>query len=199
MEVGSRNVNGSLRPIIERSSPADYIGVDIENGPGVDMICDADKLVDVFGSNKFDLVVSMEMLEHVKDWQKVISNIKKACNPGGVILITTRSYGFHYHAYPYDFWRYEMNDMKEIFNDCEILALESDGSLPGVFIKAKKPSDFQENNLLNYGLYSMITNKRIPKIEDKDFRCKHYRQTIMRLKTSGFIDQCMISVGKHLS
>jgi hypothetical protein len=77
------------------------------------------------------------------------------------IYITTRSYGFPYHAYPYDFWRYEIEDMKKIFSDFEIIKLIKDHEAPGVFLKAKKTS--------NTALYSMILGKRttlIPKLSD---------------------------------
>ena len=38
LEIGSRYVNGSIRPIIEKfSSPKEYIGVDIEPGKFVDV------------------------------------------------------------------------------------------------------------------------------------------------------------------
>ena len=39
LEVGSYNVNGSLRLLIESYCPLEYIGVDIEKGPGVDILC----------------------------------------------------------------------------------------------------------------------------------------------------------------
>ncbi len=130
LEVGSYDVNGSLRPIIESWEPAEYIGVDIEEGPGVDVICNADNIVEHFGKETFDIVISTELLEHVWDWRRVISNIKNICKSNGIILITTRSYGFPYHAYPYDFWRYELEDMKNIFSDCELMVLENDFQAP---------------------------------------------------------------------
>src|SRR5262245_23783701 len=83
LEVGSRNVNGTLRTIVESLEPAHYLGVDIQMGPGVDEVCDACDLLDRFGGCRFDWLISSELLEHVRDWQKVISNFKHVVKPGG--------------------------------------------------------------------------------------------------------------------
>ena len=168
--MGSYDVNGSLRSIIESWHPAEYIGVDIENGPGVDMICNAEDLIKRFGKEVFDAVISTDLLEHVRDWKKVISNIKNVCKPNGVMLITTCSYGFKYHGYPYDFWRYEVEDMKEIFSDCIVERVEADKTGLGVFIKTKKPNNFHEKDLSGYKLYSIITDKRVGEIDEKILR-----------------------------
>ena len=181
LEVGSYDINGGLRPIVESWKPAKYVGVDIEKGPGVDVVCNAEELLDKFEKNSFDIVISTELLEHVKDWRKAISNIKNICKPNGIILITTRSYGFGYHAYPYDFWRYELEDMEKIFSDCEILVLEKDPA-KGVFIKVKKPNNFIENDLSNYELYSIVANKRVKQIADNDFRSLYFRRLVLREK-----------------
>ena len=168
IEIGSLNVNGSLRDVTMELNPSGYIGIDITKGFGVDMICRAEDMMREFGNNSFDVVISTELLEHVKDWRKVISNIKNVCKPGGIILITTRSRGFPLHGYPDDFWRYELEDMKTIFSDYEILILERDNSRaisgkkrPGVFLKARKPKDFIEKDLSGISLYNMEFNKRI--------------------------------------
>jgi SAM-dependent methyltransferase len=183
IEIGSYNVNGSLRPIIESWKPAKYIGVDIAKGLGVDIVCGAEEITKKFGKKSFDIVISTELLEHVRDWKKVVSNIKNICKPGGTILITTRSCGFVYHPYPDDFWRFETKDMIKIFSDCEIKKLEKDKPDPGVFIKIKKPNKFAENNLSNYRLYSIITKKRVKKIDEKslrDFRKMYFRKEKIR-------------------
>lgn len=187
IEVGSCDINGSLRPIIESWEPAEYIGVDLVKGPGVDVVCNAEHLVDTFGECSFDIVISTELLEHVRNWQQVISNIKRICRPNGIILITTRSYGFGYHAYPYDFWRYEIEDMKEIFSDCELLVLKKDPQAPGVFIKVRKPQVFVEKDLTKYELYSMVANTRVRYINEKDFRSFYFRRLIKeRFKSFAF-------------
>jgi len=86
IKIGSLDVNGSLRPLIESYNPKEYIGIDIVKGPGVDRICKVENLVEEMGQNAFDIVVSIELLEHVKDWRKAISDIKGVCKKEGGII-----------------------------------------------------------------------------------------------------------------
>lgn len=155
LEVGSYNVNGSLRQNLLEYKPKRYIGVDMVGGPDVDEICNAYDIITRYGKESFDVVLSTEMMEHVENWQLVISNFKNIIRPGGIIVITTRSIGFSKHNYPYDFWRFEPKDMNFIFQDCLIEAIERDPYAPGIFIKVKKPLNFHEVDLSNYKLYDI--------------------------------------------
>lgn len=159
LDVGALDVNGSLRPFVEGLAPKRYVGVDIAAGPGVDEVVDASDLVRRFGSSSFDVVITTEMVEHVRDWQTVFSNLKQVVRPGGLLLVTTRSIGFHYHGWPFDFWRYEPEDMRAIFADFEILKLERDPEAPGVFMLARKPADWTEN-APSVALFSIVTGHR---------------------------------------
>ena len=154
------DVNGSIRPVIEALVPASYVGVDIEEGPGVDALCDVTVLTDRYGENAFDLVLATELVEHVRDWRAAFTNMKGVLRPGGTILITTRSHGFQIHGYPWDFG-VERGDMEQIFSDFEILALEQDPEAPGIFIKARKPNDpLPAARLDEIELFSVISGKR---------------------------------------
>lgn len=162
LEVGSRVVQDetmSLRAHVESLNPISYLGVDIVEGAGVDEIASTHELADRFGVGAFDLVVSTEMVEHVRDWRSAFCNLKGVVREGGVLLITTRSPGFAYHGWPHDYWRYTKEDMRVIFADMEIQALEDDPDSPGVFVKARKPRGFAHADLRRIELFSIIGRK----------------------------------------
>jgi SAM-dependent methyltransferase len=138
LDVGSRDVNGSVRSVISHMEPSGYWGVDIEEGPGVDELCAAENLAEYYGEQTFDVVICTELLEHVVDWRAIVVELKDVLRIGGVLLVTTRSPGFEWHPYPLDTWRYTLDNMRAIFADMRIELLEDDPSMPGVFMKAYK-------------------------------------------------------------
>lgn len=178
LEVGALDVNGSLRPWVESMAPARYLGVDIALGPGVDDICDACGILQRYGPNSFDVLLSTELLEHVRDWRAAIRGFKHVLRPGGIMLLTTRSHGHPFHGYPFDFWRFELDDMRAIFADLEIEALERDPAEPGVFVKARKPVKFAERPLDDIALYSMVAGRRLRALST-------WREFAFRAKTGG--------------
>jgi len=179
IELGSRNVNGSLRPLVLSKQPSEYIGVDIERGPGVDRVCSVCDVASKFGKESFDLAIATELLEHVRDWRSAVSNMKAILKPGGILLITTRSRGFPYHGFPNDFWRYGPEDMEKIFSDFDILALEKDPANPGVFLKAKK-SNRAEADISGHRLYSIIAGSRISELDDSYLRAPRFYLLVLR-------------------
>lgn len=156
LEVGSLNVNGSVRDFAEPLAGM-YFGIDIVSGPGVDLVQDATAM----SGDGWGLVVCTEMLEHARDWRAAVSHLKQAVDEGSLILLTTRSIGFaRHHEHPGDFWRFSVEQMRDIFSDFEILALEPDpggsGGGPGVFLFARKPKkNWVERDLSDIDVYSM--------------------------------------------
>ena len=160
LEVGSLDVNGSVRADIVALGPAAYVGIDIRPGSGVDVICDASDLVETFRENAFDVVISTELLEHARDWRRVVSNIKRVTKPNGVMVVSTRSYGVDFHRHPFDYWRYQKEDFEAIFSDTIVEDLQLDPSAPGLLIKARKPDPFVERDLSDQALYSILRRRR---------------------------------------
>jgi SAM-dependent methyltransferase len=169
LEVGALDVNGSLRPHVTSLGPASYLGVDIEAGPGVDEIADARDLVARFGRESFDVVITTEMVEHTREWLEVVTNLKGVLRPGGHLLVTTRSRGFRYHGYPFDFWRYEPEDLRAIFGDLEILTIERDPESPGVFMLAGRPEAYDPRTP-HIALFSIIAGRRVASVSDLQIR-----------------------------
>lgn len=108
LEVGSKNVNGSVRELFRS---ADYIGVDLEPGVGVDRVMNAAHMTWV---NEFDLVLCLEMLEHdPKPWL-TIEAMRIALKRGGKMVISVPTTGFPEHRHPVDVFRY-MPDAFSLF------------------------------------------------------------------------------------
>jgi SAM-dependent methyltransferase len=199
LDVGARDVNGSLRASLERFAPASYLGTDIEAGPGVDEICDISALVRRYGAGRFDVVISTEVIEHVRAWRSAISNLKRVLKPGGLLLVTTRSRGFPYHGYPYDFWRYEVDDMRLIFSDMQLDAVDPDPGSPGVLVKARKPFDFAERELASLRLYSIIRHRRCLDVTTAAIYLRRVRHRTRRVLARLLPDQLLSTIDRAVT
>ena len=138
VEFGAFDVNGSVRPAIEAAGAREYVGVDLAPGPGVNVVADVcDESTDL---GVFDVVVSTEMLEHVRDWRPAVWGLRRHVADGGYLIVTTRSVGFPYHAYPDDHWRYSVEQMRQIFQALGTagdLQVFEDPQAPGVFARGR--------------------------------------------------------------
>jgi SAM-dependent methyltransferase len=129
LEVGSRTVNGEIRDVFAPCSPV-YMGVDIENGEGVDLVLDVCSLSEKFPDEHFDAVVTTEMLEHCSDWRTAVLQMIKVTKIDGYLLLTTRSPGFDLHGYPEDHFRFTHDDIIKIFSDAgTIIDVQDDMTL----------------------------------------------------------------------
>jgi hypothetical protein len=157
LEIGSYDINGGLRETIAPLAKR-YVGIDIEEGPGVDQVLlpTAD-LTSIFGG-RYDAVICTEVLEHAHDWRTMVHHIKAI--PTELILVTTRSPGFPYHAFPDDYWRYTVEDFQYLFADMDIIELTTDPEYDGVFLLARKGKDFKELDLSNYEVHAAPDDPR---------------------------------------
>lgn len=60
----------------------------------------AEKLLDLFGGKRFDLIVSLETIEHLGDPDVFLSQVRQLLNPGGCIVISC----------PNDWWYFPKQD-----------------------------------------------------------------------------------------
>jgi SAM-dependent methyltransferase len=107
LDVGSLDVNGSCRPLIVARG-WEYLGVDVTPGPGVDLLCDMAgewSAVDAtLGGRRFDLVLCLNVLEHVFEPIRVLDNLHRLLEPGGHLLVVTPLV-WDLHQWPADYYR----------------------------------------------------------------------------------------------
>ena len=102
LEIGAMDVNGSLR--IHTPQNAEWTGVDLEPGPGVDVVVEAGKPLP-FQDDTFDLVLATSVLEHDPRFWETISEMARVANPNGLIYLNAPSGGV-FHRYPLDHFRF---------------------------------------------------------------------------------------------
>ena len=95
------------------------------------------------------------------DWRSAINDMKGMLKRGG--YITTVEKGFPLHAYPHDFWRFDLNDVRGMFSDFDIITLKRDIE-HGILLKAKKPDSWIPAKLDNIDPYSVLLGRRTEKI-----------------------------------
>jgi SAM-dependent methyltransferase len=102
LEVGSQNINGSLREI----TPPDikYIGADMIAGQGVDLLMKDPYTIPV-ETGTLDVVVSSSCLEHVEFFWVLFLEMLRVLKPDGLLYINVPTNGF-YHRFPFDYWRF---------------------------------------------------------------------------------------------
>jgi SAM-dependent methyltransferase len=102
------------------------VTVDIDPLRKPEIVADAHHLP--FREGEFDVVLSIEMLEHVKNPFQVAAEIKRVLKPGGLLLLTTR-FVYPLHDAPHDYFRFTKYGLKELFGDLEIIELTAEAAL----------------------------------------------------------------------
>lgn len=83
LEIGSYNVNGSAREYF--SKKCEYVGVDREDGPDVDVVMEAQDTE--FEEEYFDTLVYMSVFEHDPDWARGFEHNLKWIRPHGLLVV----------------------------------------------------------------------------------------------------------------
>lgn len=94
LEIGSLDINGGVRSIFEPFCRS-YVGIDIQEGFGVDEIADAAAFLRI---DSFDIVVCCEVFEHTPHWKKIIENTMNNLRPGGIFITTMAGEGRRPHS-----------------------------------------------------------------------------------------------------
>ena len=78
LDVGSYDVGGSIRDLFNKNN---YTGVDIIEGPNVDLVINGSQLDKL--NKKYDIVISCECFEHAENWNDIFLSMYDVCKDDG--------------------------------------------------------------------------------------------------------------------
>jgi len=118
LEIGSRQAinQNELADLRSLFPNAKYVGLDMQEGPGVDMVASAEKLP--FQDSSFDLVLCLETLEHAEHPWLITSEIQRVVKKNGFVIVSSQQ-NFPIHLHPSDYFRFTPFELKSLFPKIE--------------------------------------------------------------------------------
>lgn len=128
LDVGSYNVNGCYRDLFS-SMKIKYVGLDIEQGPNVDIVVKSMYEWNEIEDESYDYIISGQALEHMEyPWLAMMQIYKKLKREGIACIIAPN--GYWEHKYPLDCYRFFEDGMIALAKWADFEIVES--SVAGV-------------------------------------------------------------------
>lgn len=173
LEIGNRY--GFTREIRKLFPNSEYIGLDMEDGPAVDVVLDLTEdfnFVDtILKQKRFNTVFCTSVLEHCSNPFKMAENITKLLNRNGVLYVSV-PFSWKFHAYPSDYWRFTPGGVRILFPKIVFNFENSNMSTSYVGDIRKIDNDlcrirFSVSKFLRQRRYGMATTAAIIKLTGK--------------------------------
>jgi SAM-dependent methyltransferase len=127
LEVGAKDYGSTedLRPLF--AAKGRYVGVDLESGPGVDLVLDMAgpfELLDAaLAGARFGTIFCLSILEHCRQPFQMAENLTRLLAPQGRLVVAA-PFAFKFHAYPNDYWRFTPEGIRALFAGLDFPAEE---------------------------------------------------------------------------
>jgi SAM-dependent methyltransferase len=103
------------RPYAELFRPAaEVVGFDVPGNPHADLHGSIEAIPVDDGS--FDVVLCLQVLEHVPDPPAAVRELRRVVRPGGRVLASTHGV-YPYHPNPDDLWRWTHTGLERLFRE----------------------------------------------------------------------------------
>lgn len=192
LQVGSRSTvsdrnERNWRGLVAKrfGASADFVGLDVQAGPNVDLVLDIcttpSVLVSRLGERPFDLIVCCHVLEHVRQPQRAVRNIQRLSRTGGIVFVST-PWAQAFHAAPDDYWRFSLRGLTLLFDRLEVLSSFYSGGDVGLDVAYRVERDGRPNTdihagAVEKGLFQLV-------LDHEDNRALLARQATDRLPVS---------------
>ncbi|HEV8130108.1 MAG TPA: methyltransferase domain-containing protein [Acidobacteriota bacterium] len=143
-----------------------YVAADTALAGGVSVLAEGASLP--FANGAFDLVLSNQVLEHVRQPEAVCTELKRVLSDRGYLLLSC-PFVWEIHNFPADYWRFSEQALRLLFAEMDLVYLEP--STSSVECLAQAFNLFINRNLKNQFIKALlfrVTNsslvlKRMPK------------------------------------
>lgn len=125
-EKRTLNIGSGTSPYIDHFPNS--VNLDIEKSGFVDILGDAQNLP--FKDKTFEVILATEILEHLKEPQKAIDEMKRVCKNNGKLILTTR-FIFPLHDTPNDYYRYTKYGLRHLLREWRIIEIKEETDTVG--------------------------------------------------------------------
>lgn len=114
-----------------------YQCMDIVNRPGVDIVADIHHWK---APDSADLILLLEVLEHLYDPVLALKNVKSTLRPGGKLVVSA-PFLYPFHADPFDYYRYTdvgLEHLLKEFDDIRVYRLGSRWTVASMLVESTR-------------------------------------------------------------
>ena len=133
LEIGSKDY-GSTSSFRDFYAGSEYVGLDMSEGKGVDVVADLTRSVGPLPENHFDLGICCSVLEHVEKPWLFAANLTRLIRPGGRLYMSV-PWVWRYHAYPDDYFRVSHRGVISLFEEFAWSSVFYSSTASGEFIE----------------------------------------------------------------
>jgi len=109
LDVGSYDVNGSYKHLFDEQK-YEYTGLDMEEGPNVDITLKNPYDWSEIEADTFDIVISGQAFEHIEFFWITMSEMTRVLKKNGLLCVIAPN-GFGEHRHPVDCYRFLSDGM----------------------------------------------------------------------------------------
>lgn len=139
---------GNIKDAFLQAGAAECINMDkMSNANAVDSVGEIVDVEELFGEERFDVVLLLEGLETTLDYKTAIQKLKQICCTKGILFVAARTpnaqVNYVDERYNADYWRFDHDDLGRLFADGELLMLGDNQSQTISLVKWVKPERTQ--------------------------------------------------------
>ena len=139
LEIGSKDY-GNTQDFRAVYSGNEYVGLDMEQGPGVDIVHDLTTGVGPLRPDHFELAICCSVLEHVRRPWVFAEHLSGVIQNGGILYLAV-PWVWRFHAFPDDYFRFSWRGIEELFPEFEWHHRTYSTTIIGEFVPATENAD----------------------------------------------------------